>query len=46
MFAPQLAGRPVVVLSNNEGCLISHADEAEALGLKMGEPYHLVRPLL
>ncbi|GAB2712043.1 umuC protein [Hymenobacter frigidus] len=46
VFAPQLAGHPVVVLSNNDGCLISRSDEAKALGLKMGEPYHLVRPLL
>ena len=46
VFAPQLEGQPVVVLSNNDGCLISRSDEAKALGLKMGEPYHLVRPLL
>lgn len=46
VFAPHLAGRPVVVLSNNDGCLISRSDEAKALGLKMGEPYHHVRPLL
>jgi DNA polymerase V len=46
VFAPQLEGRPVVVLSNNDGCLISRSDEAKTLGLKMGEPYHLVRPLL
>ena len=46
VFAPSLAGQPVVVLSNNDGCLISRSDEAKALGLKMGEPYHLARPLL
>jgi DNA polymerase V len=46
VFAPGLAGRPVVVLSNNDGCLISRSDEAKALGLKMGEAYHLVRPHL
>ncbi|MBF9140932.1 Y-family DNA polymerase [Hymenobacter properus] len=46
VFAPQLEGRPVVVLSNNDGCLISRSQEAKDLGLKMGEPYHLVRPLL
>jgi DNA polymerase V len=46
VFAPHLNGRPVVVLSNNDGCLISRSDEAKALGLKMGEPYHLVRPQL
>ena len=46
VFAPHLEGKPVVVLSNNDGCLISRSDEAKALGLKMGEPYHLVRPRL
>jgi DNA polymerase V len=46
VFAPQLEGQPVVVLSNNDGCLISRSQEAKDLGLKMGEPYHLVRPLL
>ncbi|GAB3572572.1 Y-family DNA polymerase [Hymenobacter daeguensis] len=46
VFAPQLEGRPVVVLSNNDGCLISRSQEAKDLGLKMGEPYHLARPLL
>jgi len=46
VFAPQLEGKPVVVLSNNDGCLIARSQEAKDLGLKMGEPYHLVRPLL
>ncbi|MBD2715381.1 Y-family DNA polymerase [Microvirga sp. STR05] len=46
VFRPTLENRPVVVLSNNDGCLISRSDEAKALGLKMGEPYHLVRPAL
>ena len=46
VFAPRLEGRPVVVLSNNDGCLISRSDEAKALGLKMGDPHHLVRPVL
>ena len=46
VFAPQLEGRPVVVLSNNDDGLISRSDEAKGLGLKMGEPYHLARPLL
>ena len=46
VFAPRLEGRPVVVLSNNDGCLISRSDEAKALGFAMGEPYHLARPRL
>ncbi|SFQ53369.1 Y-family DNA polymerase [Hymenobacter arizonensis] len=46
VFSPHLEGKPVVVLSNNDGCLIARSQEAKDLGLKMGEPYHLVRPLL
>jgi DNA polymerase V len=41
VFQPALEGRPVVVLSNNDGCVIARSDEAKALGLKMGDPYHL-----
>lgn len=46
VFQPRLEGRPVVVLSNNDGCLISRSDEAKALGFAMGEAYHLARPRL
>ncbi|KAA9339147.1 Y-family DNA polymerase [Hymenobacter busanensis] len=46
VFEPRLNGQPVVVLSNNDGCLIARSDEAKALGFKMGEPYHLARPAL
>jgi DNA polymerase V len=45
-FQPALEGRPVVVLSNNDGCIISRSDEAKALGLRMGAPYFQVKPLL
>jgi DNA polymerase V len=38
IFNPSLEGLPVVVLSNNDGCIISRSNEAKALGLKMGEP--------
>jgi DNA polymerase V len=41
VFRPALEGRPVVVLSNNDGCLIARSDEAKALGFAMGDPYHL-----
>jgi DNA polymerase V len=41
VFCPSLEGRPVVVLSNNDGCIIARSDEAKALGLQMGDPYHL-----
>lgn len=43
-FSPALRGKPVVVLSNNDGCVIARTDEAKALGLKMGDPWHLVKP--
>lgn len=45
-FQATLEGVPVVVLSNNDGCLISRSSEAKALGLKMGEPYFQVKPVL
>jgi DNA polymerase V len=41
-FNPKLRNQPVVVLSNNDGCAIALTREAKDLGLKMGEPYHLV----
>ncbi|ORM71451.1 DNA polymerase V subunit UmuC [Pantoea wallisii] len=39
VFRPDLRGRPIVVLSNNDGCIISLSREAKKLGLKMGAPY-------
>ena len=39
VFNPKLEGRAVVVLSNNDGCVISRSNEAKALGIKMAEPY-------
>lgn len=38
VFNPSLEGRPVVVLSNNDGCVVSRSNEAKALGIKMGQP--------
>ena len=46
VFRPSLEGRPVVVLSNNDGCIIARSDEAKALGFVMGDPYHLNREKL
>jgi DNA polymerase V len=46
VFAPGLEGRPVVVLSNNDGCIISRSNEAKALGLKMAEPVFKRRDLI
>lgn len=43
VFRPALEGRPVVVLSNNDGCAIARSDEAKALGIKMGHPYFKIR---
>ena len=45
VFDQRLEGRPVVVLSNNDGCVIARSNEAKALGIKMGEPYFQVREL-
>ncbi|OLN26906.1 Error-prone, lesion bypass DNA polymerase V (UmuC) [Desulfovibrio sp. DV] len=45
VFAPHLAGRPVVVLSNNDGCIIARSAEAKALGVPMGQPAFQCREL-
>jgi len=39
LFNPKIRKKPVVVLSNNDGCIISRSNEAKTLGIKMGEPY-------
>ncbi len=44
VFQPQLNNQPVVVLSNNDGCVISRSDEAKALGIPMGAPEFQIRP--
>ncbi len=38
VFNPGLVGRPVIVLSNNDGCAVARSEEAKALGIGMGEP--------
>ncbi|MGL5841823.1 MAG: translesion error-prone DNA polymerase V subunit UmuC [Aeromonas hydrophila] len=43
LFRPDLKGRPIVVLSNNDGCVVSRSPEAKALGIKMGVPYFQIR---
>jgi len=40
LFKPSLNGKPVVVLSNNDGCIVSRTDEAKALGIRMAGPYY------
>src|SRR5690606_3995882 len=39
LFAPAQRRRPVVVLSNNDGCVIARSEEAKALGVPMGAPF-------
>ena len=46
LFRPHLDDKPVVVLSNNDGCIISRSDEAKSLGIKMAGPYFLAKPLI
>jgi DNA polymerase V len=46
LFDPAVAGRPLVVLSNNDGCVISRSREARALGIAMGVPYFQIRDSL
>lgn len=43
VFRPSLIGRPVIVLSNNDGCAIARSNEAKALGIKMGEPWFQIQ---
>ena len=46
VFNPSLEGRPVVVLSNNDGCIIARSNEAKALGIKMGQPIFQCKELV
>ena len=46
LFQPRLRGRPVVVLSNNDGCVIARSNEAKALGVAMGAPMFKIRQLV
>jgi len=45
-FRPELEGKPIVVLSNNDGCIVARSNEAKALGIKMGVPAFKVADLL
>ena len=45
VFQPSLEGRPVIVLSNNDGCAVARSNEAKALGIAMGAPYHQIKRL-
>lgn len=46
VFNPKLKDRPVVVLSNNDGCVVSRSNEAKKLGIPMGEPFFKLRDLV
>ncbi len=46
LFKPHLDRRPVVVLSNNDGCIVSRSDEAKRLGVQMAGPYFMAKPLI
>jgi len=45
VFNPKLEGRPVVVLSNNDGCAVARSNEVKALGVKMGQPWFQLKDL-
>lgn len=45
LFNPKLEGRPVIALSNNDGCVVARSQEAKQLGIKMGEPFFKIRDL-
>jgi len=46
LFKPHLDRKPVVVLSNNDGCIVSRSDEAKKLGVEMAGPYFMAKPLI
>ncbi len=45
VFNPRLLGRPVVVLSNNDGCVVACSNEAKSIGVKRGQPFFQIRQL-
>tara|TARA_B100000029_G_scaffold314992_1_gene307418 strand:- start:1076 stop:2380 length:1305 start_codon:yes stop_codon:yes gene_type:complete len=46
IFNPKLIGKPIVVLSNNDGCIITRSSEAKELGIEMGEPYFKAKKII
>ena len=46
VFKPYLKNKPIIVLSNNDGCVIARSNEAKSLGIKMGEPVFKVKALI
>ncbi len=45
-FQPELEGKPVVVLSNNDGCVVARSNESKAMGIKMGTPFFKIKNLV
>ena len=46
VFRPELEGKPVLVLSNNDGCVIARSNEVKVLGIKMGEPAFKIKEII
>jgi DNA polymerase V len=46
VFNPKLCNRPVIVLSNNDGCTVARSNEAKQLGIAMGEPFFKIKALV
>jgi len=46
LFRPQYVGRPVIVLSNNDGCVIARSNEAKALNIKMGAVFYMIQDVI
>ena len=46
IFKPSLANRPIIVLSNNDGCIVARSNEAKALGIEMGAPFYKFKNII
>ncbi len=46
VFRPDLQGKPIIVLSNNDGCAVARSNEAKALGIKMGAPFFKIKHIV
>ena len=46
VFQPSLINKPIVVLSNNDGCIVARSNEAKALGIPMGAPFYQIKDLI
>ena len=46
LFRPDLKNKPLIVLSNNDGCVVARSQEAKQLGIKMGVPFYQIKDLV